>query len=148
MRIHRYMRVGCSAFIIAAAALPARVFADNHGAPSAVHPITLLQSFRPIGGTGNNLANPNFNATPCSPELKLAPLNFAHSTVNGLIGGESPDYLERNLGRHWRSGTKWPDHRSCCLRMALCVGTICRSRSRSRSCAAHDRRDQHHHSCE
>ncbi|WP_168794105.1 peroxidase family protein [Paraburkholderia aromaticivorans] len=90
MRIHRYMRVGCSAFIIAAAALPARVFADNHGAPSAVHPITLLQSFRPIGGTGNNLANPNFNATPGSPELKLAPLNFAPGTVNGLIGGPNP----------------------------------------------------------
>ena len=90
MRIHRYMRVGCSAFTIAVAALPARLFADTHGALSAAHPITLLESFRPIGGTGNNLDNPNFNATPGSPELNLAPLNFAPGTANGLINGPNP----------------------------------------------------------
>jgi peroxidase len=90
LHIHQYMRVGCSAFTIAVATLPATAYSDNPGTPSPNNPITLLQSFRPIGGADNNLANPNFNATPGSPELKLAPLNFAPGTANGLIGGPNP----------------------------------------------------------
>jgi peroxidase len=39
--------------------------------------ITLLQEFRPIGGSGNNLQNPNLNPVPGAPEIALAPLNFA-----------------------------------------------------------------------
>jgi peroxidase len=90
LRIHQYVRAGCSAFIIAIAALLVTAFADNRGAPSPTRPIRLLQSFRPIGGTGNNLHNPNFNATPGSPELHLAPLNFAPDTADGLISGPNP----------------------------------------------------------
>lgn len=90
MRIHLCKRVGCSAFTIAVAVLPARLFADTHGTSSAVPTITLLQSFRPIGGADNNVDNPNFNATPGSPELNLAPLNFAPGTANGLINGANP----------------------------------------------------------
>jgi peroxidase len=47
----------------------------------------LLREFRPIGGSGNNLTRPSFNATPGSPELKIAPLNFARGTQNGLVDG-------------------------------------------------------------
>jgi peroxidase len=90
LHIHQYMRMGCSAFTIAVATLPATAYSDNPGTPSPNNPITLLQSFRPIGGADNNLANPNFNATPGSPELKLAPLNFAPGTANGLISGPNP----------------------------------------------------------
>lgn len=90
MRIHLCKRVGCSAFIIAVAAHPASLFADTQGTSSALPTITLLQSFRPIGGVDNNVDNPNFNATPGSPELTLAPLNFAPGTVNGLINGPNP----------------------------------------------------------
>jgi peroxidase len=39
--------------------------------------ITLLQEFRPIGGSGNNLQNPNLDPVPGAPEIALAPLNFA-----------------------------------------------------------------------
>lgn len=37
----------------------------------------LLNEFRPIGGTGNNLQHPEFNALPGSAELAIAPLRFA-----------------------------------------------------------------------
>ena len=40
--------------------------------------INLLEKFRPIGGSGNNLENPDFDLVPGSPEIALAPLNFAH----------------------------------------------------------------------
>ena len=53
-------------------------------------PIKLLSEFRPIGGRGNNLRNPNLNAIPGSPELALAKLNFAPGTTNGLVNGPNP----------------------------------------------------------
>jgi len=49
--------------------------------------ITLLPEFRPIGGVGNNLQKPALNAIPNSPEIAIAPLNFAPGTKNGLING-------------------------------------------------------------
>jgi len=52
--------------------------------------VTLLRQFRPIGGSGNNLVNPSLNATPGSPEIALAPLNFAPRTDNGLVAGPNP----------------------------------------------------------
>ena len=45
-------------------------------------PIALLREFRPIGGLGN--------VVPGSPELALAPLNFAPNTNGGLISGPNP----------------------------------------------------------
>jgi peroxidase len=50
--------------------------------------IQLLREFRPIGGTGNNLNNPGLNATPGSPELIIAPLNFSRG--GQLIDGANP----------------------------------------------------------
>lgn len=50
----------------------------------------LLREFRPIGGGGNNIANPSLNAVPGSAELALAPLNFAPGTGNGLIAAPNP----------------------------------------------------------
>ena len=52
--------------------------------------INLLQEFRPIGGSGNNLQNRYFDAVPGSPEFALAPLNFAPGTGDGLVDGPNP----------------------------------------------------------
>ena len=52
--------------------------------------MSLLREFRPIGGTGNNLIHPEFNATPGSAELNLAPLNFGPGPGNPLISGPNP----------------------------------------------------------
>jgi peroxidase len=49
--------------------------------------VLLLNQFRPIGGAGNNLVHPDFNPVPYSPELAIAPLNFAPATVDGLVNG-------------------------------------------------------------
>ncbi|MBV9644574.1 MAG: peroxidase family protein [Verrucomicrobia bacterium] len=49
--------------------------------------IRLLREFRPIGGSGNNLQNPDLNVAPGAPELALAPLNFAPGTNDGLANG-------------------------------------------------------------
>jgi peroxidase len=50
----------------------------------------LLKEFRPIGGVGNNLANPALNAVPGAPELALTPLNFARGTTDGLVPAPNP----------------------------------------------------------
>ena len=52
--------------------------------------IRLLNEFRPIGGSGNNLKHPELDAVPGSPELAMAPLNFAPGTGNGLVPGPNP----------------------------------------------------------
>jgi peroxidase len=49
-----------------------------------------LPEFRPIGGAGNNIANPVLDAVPGNPELALAPLNFAPGKTNPLIEGPNP----------------------------------------------------------
>ncbi|MBV9578048.1 MAG: peroxidase [Chloroflexi bacterium] len=53
-------------------------------------PVTLLNEFRPIGGVNNNLTGQSPNATPNSPELALAPLNFAPGPNDGLVDGPNP----------------------------------------------------------
>jgi len=59
--------------------------------PSVREPDTdLLKEFRPIGGTGNNLANPRLNSVPGSPELAIAPLNFVRGTNDGLVPAPNP----------------------------------------------------------
>jgi peroxidase len=52
--------------------------------------LRLLNEFRPIGGSGNNLENPTLDATPGKPELALAPLHFAPRTNDGLVNGPNP----------------------------------------------------------
>ena len=52
--------------------------------------INLLEEFRPIGGFGNNLEKPHVDVVPGSPEIALAPLNFAPGTHDGLVNGPSP----------------------------------------------------------
>ncbi len=64
------------------AAIPAETLRNSH-------PVALLNEFRPIGG-GNNLARPNFNPLPGTPQLLLAPLNFKPGTRNGLVDGPNP----------------------------------------------------------
>jgi peroxidase len=52
--------------------------------------INLLEEFRPIGGSGNNLENPDLDVVPGSPEIALAPLNFAPGTDDGLVNNPNP----------------------------------------------------------
>ncbi len=52
--------------------------------------ISLLKEFRPIGGSRNNLKNPDLDVVPGSPEIALTPLNFAPRTHDGLINGPNP----------------------------------------------------------
>jgi heme peroxidase len=63
--------------------------------------IHLLKEFRPIGGVGNNLVNPSFDAVPGSPELASGPLNFAPGSGNPLISGPNP----RTISNAISSGT-------------------------------------------
>ena len=58
---------------------------------------SLLREFRPIGGGNNNRQNPRLNAVPGSPELALAPLNFASGTANGLVSGPNPRYISNKI---------------------------------------------------
>ena len=52
--------------------------------------VQLLNEFRPIGGSGNNLQNPSLNPTPGSAELNLAPLNFSGGAKDNLVNGPNP----------------------------------------------------------
>jgi hypothetical protein len=40
-----------------------------------------LKEFRPIGGAGNNLKNPELDVVPGTPEIALTPLNFVWRTA-------------------------------------------------------------------
>jgi peroxidase len=65
----------------------------KQGPPPASGPapvVQLLDEFRPIGGFGNNLVDPDLDAVPNSPELSIAPLNFAPGTIDGLVAGPNP----------------------------------------------------------
>ncbi len=63
---------------------------SNSSDPATTQSTSLLSEFRPIGGSGNNLENPNLDAVPDNPELALAPLNFARGTNDGLVNGPNP----------------------------------------------------------
>lgn len=52
--------------------------------------VSLLNEFRLIGGTGNNLVHPNLNVPPGSAEIALTPLNFAPGTSDDLVEGPNP----------------------------------------------------------
>src|SRR3984957_21029346 len=52
--------------------------------------VNLLSAYSPIGATGNNLKNPQFNPAPNTPELALAPLNFAPGHGDPLVSGPNP----------------------------------------------------------
>lgn len=54
---------------------------------------SLLSEFRPIGGTDNNLQNPALDPVPNSPELNIAPLNFAPGTTDAPVSGPNPRTL-------------------------------------------------------
>jgi peroxidase len=73
--------LSCFTAIVAMAGTPAGSTSSQVG---------LLREFRPIGAVGNNIQNPRLNPIPGSPELALAPLNFAPGTKNGLVAGPNP----------------------------------------------------------
>ncbi len=89
MRTNNRLATVYLVILITIVEMPLQALADRHASP-AVPPITLLKAFRPIGGAGNNLDHPDFNATPGSPELSLAPLNFASGGANALVDGPNP----------------------------------------------------------
>ena len=59
-------------------------------APGSLPSVSLLSQFRPIGGAGNNLDHPEFDAVPGAAEIALAPLYFAPGTSDGLVSGPNP----------------------------------------------------------
>jgi peroxidase len=77
------------------AALPMAT-APQSNKPSNVSP-ALLNQFRPIGGSGNNLQHPQFDAIPGAPELAIAPLNFAPGTNDGLVSGPNPRVISNEI---------------------------------------------------
>jgi peroxidase len=46
-----------------------------------------LKEFRPIGGTGNNLKNPELDVVPGTPEIALTRLNFVRGTTDARTQG-------------------------------------------------------------
>src|ERR1700722_8123578 len=58
--------------------------------PGSVTVSSLLPEFRPIGGIGNNLKYSKLNIPPNTPEIALAPPNYAPGTTNGLVNGPNP----------------------------------------------------------
>jgi peroxidase len=83
------------------------------GGCGATAPVTLLMQFRPIGGVGNNLANPTLNAVPGSAELSLTPLSNNTcaastniiATVVGNCGGSTPSLNARTISNAISGGT-------------------------------------------
>jgi peroxidase len=71
--------------------------------------ISLLPEFRPIGGGHNNLVNPGLDPVPGSPELHLAPLNFALGTDNGLVSGPNPRTISNVIAGGRGANGQGPD---------------------------------------
>ena len=94
---------------------------------SSIPQINLLAEFRPIGGSGNNLQNRNFDPVPGSPEIALAPLNFAPKTRNGLVDGPNPDDQQCHCRRHWSERSERGNGRSGCFSVALRFWPVRRS---------------------
>jgi peroxidase len=76
--------IACLLFFTMVSAMAADL--RGRGSPQ----INLLEEFRPIGDSGNNLENPDLDVVPGSPEIALAPLNFAPRTDDGLVNGPNP----------------------------------------------------------
>src|SRR5260221_4945038 len=72
-------------FLVSIASLPFSIFFKESGPPR----INLLEKFRPIGGSGDNLQKPELVVGPGSPEIALAPRNFARPQPAGL--GKEPN---------------------------------------------------------
>src|SRR5437879_5319266 len=67
----KFIPIACLLFFVAVSAKAANV-------PGRwLREIGLLNEFRPIGGSGNNLENPDLDVVPGAPEIALAALNFA-----------------------------------------------------------------------
>ena len=82
------VRPGYIAFLLIFASMSyafAQVQQDQNGSQAQ-----LLREFRPIGGSGNNIANPSLDVVPGTPEIALTPLNFAPGTSDGLIAAPNP----------------------------------------------------------
>jgi peroxidase len=58
--------------------------------PRSIPQVGLLKEFRPIGGVGNNLKNPDLDAATGTPEIALTPLNFGPGPNNPLVTGPNP----------------------------------------------------------
>jgi peroxidase len=83
-KLGRLETIACLVFLTVLSAKAADLRGGN------IPQINLLKVFRPIGGSGNNLNNPDLDVVPGSAELALAPLNFAPRTKDGLVNGPNP----------------------------------------------------------
>jgi peroxidase len=81
---YKFIPIAClSLFTVASATA-----ADQRG--RGCPQISLLAEFRRIGGSGNNLEDPDLDVVPGGPEIALAPFNFASGTTDGLAKGPNP----------------------------------------------------------
>jgi peroxidase len=81
---YKFIPIAClSLFTVASA-----IAADQRG--RGCPQISLLEEFRPIGGSGNNLENPDLDVVPGGPEIASAPFNFASGTTDGLVKSPNP----------------------------------------------------------
>lgn len=80
---------GSIALALSLMSLPEIVVAQNQS-NQKMPEVQLLPEFRPIGGAGNNLSNPNLNVIPGNPEIALTPLRFARGTKDGLVRAPNP----------------------------------------------------------
>jgi hypothetical protein len=87
--IYKFIPKTAAAFLISTAV--SLIGADLKG--SNIPQINLLPEYCPIGGSGNNLQNPNFDPVPGRAEIALAPLNFAPKTSNELVDGPNPRFI-------------------------------------------------------
>jgi peroxidase len=58
----------------------------NDGPALGIPLVSQLKEYRPIGASGNNLANPQLDPRPGTPEVALTPLNFADRNDTPVSG--------------------------------------------------------------
>jgi peroxidase len=70
--------------------------------------VNLLPAYYPVGANGNNLKNPAYNPAPYTPELALAPLNFAPGRGDPMVSGPNPRTISNVIcggtGAHGQNG--------------------------------------------
>ena len=91
MLTHKLIGISAACLLVGGSVSP--IFAQT--APQST--VQLLTDFRPIGGGGNNIDNPSYNAIPGIGERNLAPLYFAAGAKDSLISGPNPRTISNVL---------------------------------------------------
>ncbi len=91
MKINHLISTSIAALLLTSASSATTTDTNTGSAPfNRTSQINLLRAFRPIGGVGNNLVHPGFDAVPGRAELAFAPLNFVPRTANQPVDHPNP----------------------------------------------------------